>query len=105
MSHRNLCTLTPRDYARLDSMLNREGGHATPRADAVRRKLSTAVIVNPDRLAPEVATLGSLLRFRVDGNAPIERVIVADPTEAMGHPPLFAWTERGLALLGLAAGR
>jgi hypothetical protein len=105
MFHYDACILTPRDHAILQEMLNREDGHSGPRADALRNKLRRSVIVEAGHIGPEIATLGSLVRFRIDGSAPEERVIVTDLDEADGRPALLAWTGRGLALLGLAVGR
>lgn len=105
MSRHLSFTLTTTNRAIVEGMLHREGGHTGPRAFALRRKLEGCIVVPPSDIAPDIATLSSRVRFRLDEGQPEERALVANHAEEIMGLTLLAWTSRGLALLGMRAGQ
>ena len=99
---RDSSILTTKDFTILEIMLDRVADPGEPIGRLLRRKLDTAVIMLRDEIPPDVATLNSRVRFRVDAGEAETRVLSHAP---MGSPvgmflPITA--PRGLALLGLA---
>lgn len=99
------CLLTTSDYAVLEALIDSGVHLADGVAALARRKLASAMIVFPDDVPPAVATLNSRIVFRVDGGAPVTRVLVNGDDEGDGAAAaLRIDTLHGLALLGLEAG-
>lgn len=99
---RDSSILTTKDFTILEIMLDRVADPGEPIGRLLRWKLDTAVIMLRDEIPPDVATLNSRVRFRVDAGEAETRVLSHAP---MGSPvgmflPITA--PRGLALLGLA---
>lgn len=103
------CRLTPKDYAVLKDLLDKE---ARCRDEVflrqLRRKLATAIVLFPGDVDHRVAAIGSRVHFTANGGVPQSRVLVGDDqdaaradAEARVLPVSSRW---GLALLGLAAG-
>jgi regulator of nucleoside diphosphate kinase len=98
-------TLTPRSYALLEGLLHRlEPGSEVLRA-MLARKLAVADIVFAQEIGPEVATLDSRVRFRIDGGSTREGTLVWTPDRELPGAALPVTEPRGLALLGMRAGR
>jgi regulator of nucleoside diphosphate kinase len=97
--------LTVRDYAVLAAMLRGAGSLYPAIVPLLRRKLSFATVVPGNDVGPNVVTLNSRVRFRVDDGPGDERIVVHG--EARGVPgmtiPITA--PRGLSLLGLVEGQ
>jgi len=70
----------------------------------LRRKLSMAIVVLPEDVAPDVATINSRVEYRIDGGRTEACVLVHDEGNASLGLALPISTLRGLALLGLSAG-
>lgn len=103
------CHLTPKDFAFLEEMLEKD----TQNRDEsflrlLRRKLSAATILFPDDIGETVAATGKWVEFTVNDGAPKACVLVRDAYAAAAHDqrwrPLPVTARWGLALLGLAAG-
>jgi regulator of nucleoside diphosphate kinase len=104
VTHPLPCRLTTKDYAVLETMLERSrepcGAHAT----LLRRKLAGADIRLNEDIPADVVTINSRAAFRVN-DAPAETRIVAQaPIDGLVGMLLPVTTLRGLALLGLAEG-
>lgn len=97
---RDNCILTTKDFTILEIMLDRLAERDGLMGRLLRNKLASAIVMLRDDIPPDVATLNSRLRFRVDDTIDT-RVLSHAP---MGSPvgmflPITA--PRGLALLGL----
>lgn len=98
-------TLAPRTFALLEGLLQQ----LEPDQDILRvmlsRKLERARVVFAPDIAPDVATLNSRVRFRIDAGSADERILVwGDDREVYGAT-LPISVPRGLALLGMRVGQ
>ncbi|QKV18556.1 nucleoside-diphosphate kinase [Oricola thermophila] len=94
------CLLTTKDFAMLESMLDR-GPHISDSWRALlRRKVNSAEIVFRDDVPPDVVTLNSRVRFRVDDGRPEVRVLSHGCTSLPVGLSLPLTSPTGLALLG-----
>ena len=100
---RTICLLTTRDFAALEDLLAR-GDVSVQLASLIRRKLGDAMLLFPDDVPPNVATLDSRIRFRVDDGAADTRTLVRDERRSVVGMTLRIDTLRGAALLGLESG-
>lgn len=98
------CTLTARDHAILQAMLDRRLGHGDPVAALLQRKLDQARIVFGSDVPADVATLDSRVVYRVDGRESDTRIISRDAGRVAVGLFLSVASPRGLALLGLREG-
>jgi regulator of nucleoside diphosphate kinase len=105
MSEPHHCQLTTKDYCTLEALLEPAwvSHHETYRR-LLRRKLSTARIVFPDAISPEIATINSRVEFTVDDGVADNRILIHGRDNVFPGLTLPITTLRGLALLGLAAG-
>ena len=95
--------LTAKDFSFLEQMLH-AGGGSDQAHGLIRKKLDEARIVFGTDIDPEVVTLNSRVRYRINGNAPEERTLVAEPGHEVRGMTLQLGTLRGVAMLGMAAG-
>ena len=103
MTKRLHCVLTTRDYAMMEDFLDSGAYVGEGVAALARRKLAGAMIVFPDDVPPDVATVNSRIAFTV-GDRPAEtRVLVRDAGHRVSGAALRVDTLRGMALLGLEA--
>lgn len=97
--------LTTKDHAILEVMRERAIGRDAIVSEILRRKLSRAMLMFREDIAPEVVTLSSRVRFRVD-DAPAEtRIITPDEMRGLVGQSLPISHPRALALIGLAEGQ
>ena len=109
MSASPRCYLTPRDFAFLEEILEKD---AAKRDESflrlLRRKLSAASILFPEDIGETVATTDRWVEFTVNEGATKACVLVRDVRSAAAHDPrhraLPVTARWGLALLGLSAG-
>ncbi|EYD76668.1 GreA/GreB family elongation factor [Rubellimicrobium mesophilum DSM 19309] len=98
-------TLTPRTFALLEGLRQQ----LDPGQDILRvmlsRKLEAATIVFAPEIDPQVATLNSRVRFRIGAGSADERVLVWGADGKLRDATLPISVPRGLALLGMQAGR
>jgi len=99
------CILTTKDFQILQSLLDERTPFGDPLARLLRAKLSSPHLVLPADVPPDVATLYSRVQFSADDGPSAVRTLIRD--EAYGIPggSLPITNMRGLALLGLGAGR
>jgi len=71
----------------------------------IRRKLRSATLVFPADIDANVVTLNSRVRYRINGGATEERVLVPRADETVAWPALALDCARGIALLGASAGQ
>jgi len=98
------CRLTTKDYAVLETLLERSldprGAHAT----LIRRKLAGAGLWLSEDIPADVVTINSRVAFRVDDAPATTRIVAQAPVDGLVGLLLPVTTLRGLALLGLAEG-
>jgi regulator of nucleoside diphosphate kinase len=96
-------TLTTKDFSILENLLN--GPQVFAGATMlIRRKLHAARLVFGVDIAPEIVTLNSRVRYRVNGGRAEERILVLTATEEIGGLTLRLDSPRGIALIGARAG-
>jgi regulator of nucleoside diphosphate kinase len=98
------CRVTAKDFTILGNMITRMPPYDDRLLRLLRRKLSTAIVVLPEDVAPDVATLNSRVEYRIDGGRTEACVLVHGAGDASLGLALPISTLRGLALLGLSAG-
>lgn len=105
MSDPQAVSLTSKDYAVLETLLAAPGDAFSGSTMFIRRKLRSATLVFPTDIDANVVTLSSRVRYRIDGGANEERVIVASAGETVAWPTLGLDCARGVALLGASVGQ
>jgi regulator of nucleoside diphosphate kinase len=98
------CCVTAKDFTILGNMIRRTPPYDDRLLRLLRRKLSMAIVVLPDDVAPDVATINSRVEYRIDGGRTEACVLVHEAGNASLGLALPISTLRGLALLGLSAG-
>ncbi|HMA16728.1 MAG TPA: hypothetical protein VKP12_18200 [Kiloniellaceae bacterium] len=109
MSASPRCHLTPKDFAFLEEMLEKDAANRDESfLRLLRRKLAAAIVLFPDDIGETVAASDSWVEFTVNEGTPKACVLVRDARSATAHErnarPLPISARWGLALLGLAAG-
>jgi len=99
------CVLTTRDHAILATMLSTPEDIDPALLPLLRRKLSFATVVAADEIGPNVVTLNSRVRFRVDDGRTNDRIVVRGEDWGVPGMTIPVTVPRGLALLGLAEGQ
>jgi regulator of nucleoside diphosphate kinase len=97
--------LTEKDFAILEAILMRRQALGDPLAPLIECKLAEAIVVPGDAVEPGIATLNSRVAFRVDALPVEERTLVRHEGRGAVGRGLPVDTRRGLAILGMAAGR
>lgn len=97
--------LTEKDFAILEAILMRRQALGDPLAPLIECKLAEAIVVASDAIEPGIATLNSRVAFRVDALPVEERTLVRHEGRGAVGRGLPVDTRRGLAILGMAAGR
>jgi regulator of nucleoside diphosphate kinase len=75
--------------------------HATER---LMGKLRNATLFEPEELPDNVVSMNSIVRYRVDGEAPARRVLVFSDNGTRPEAEISVITELGTALLGQRVG-
>ncbi len=96
--------LTSSDYARLEAATFEDLDLTNPMRTRVRAKLVEAKVVPGVAVAETVATLGSIVRYRIEGRMPERRMLQLQRGPAPNGQYLSVLTPIGLALLGHSAG-
>lgn len=96
---------TPRDHRILTNLLRAEIRITRPLRAMLERKLARCVLVEPADMPEWVATIGSRVRYRLDGgDTQTDRLSAGDLWNGAGTGlPLV--TGRGLALIALGEGQ
>jgi regulator of nucleoside diphosphate kinase len=97
--------LTSKDYALLEALLASSSEVFSGAAMQIRRKLRNATLVFPADIDADVVTLDSRVRYRVEGSAAEERVIVVRSDAGTDGPTLALSCPRGIAMIGASAGQ
>lgn len=112
MSSTPSCHMTAKDFATIETFLQRGAVRDEALLRLLRRKLSTAIVMFHDDIDAQVATIGSIVDYTVDGRLR-ERSTLSHEEEGRrneadeeqdGAAALPVTTLRGLALLGLRSG-
>jgi regulator of nucleoside diphosphate kinase len=98
------CCITAKDFTILGNMIKRSPPYDDRLLRLLRRKLSTAIVVLPEDVAPDVATINSRVEYRIDGGRTEACILVHDEGNGSIGLALPISTLQGLALLGLSAG-
>jgi regulator of nucleoside diphosphate kinase len=98
------CRLTTKDYAILETMLERCREPGSAYAKLLRRKLSGAGIWLSADIPPDVVTINSRVLFRANDGPAQTRIVAQSAVRGVVGMLLPVTTLRGLALLGLAGG-
>lgn len=98
------CQLTTKDFAILQTMLDRLAWSGGPLVALLRRKLATAQVVFSNAVDADIVTLNSRVVYSVDGGAAHTRIVAQGPVGDMVGLTIPITVPRGLALLGLRKG-
>ena len=96
--------LTSSDYARLEAASFEDLDLTSPMRTRVRAKLVEARVVPGAAVADTVATLGSIVRYRIEGRMAERRMMQLQRGPAPNGQYLSVLTPIGLALFGQTAG-
>lgn len=96
--------LTPKDFHILETMLKERSGSTDPLLPLLQRKLATAIIVPTQDMPRDVVTLYSRVRYRIDDQPAVTRIVIHDALHEVMGATLPVSSLRGLALLGLTSG-
>ncbi len=98
-------TVSERDLERLEGMLAGLPDDQ-PGVDALRGELDRARIAAPETMPPDVVTMNSRVRFRVEPAGTEREMTLVYPRDFSGRPDqLPVTTPAGIAMLGLAVGQ
>ena len=101
MSEQSKFLMTDRDYAILRGIsLHRPTGQRGYYA-LLRHKLAAADIVRADELDPDVVTMNSMVRYRLNDGRPLEHRLVIGPAREVIGQTVSLRSIHGLALLGM----
>ncbi|MEQ8265576.1 MAG: GreA/GreB family elongation factor [Parvibaculum sp.] len=96
--------LTLHDHGRLDTALFDELDLLSPMQPRIREKLAGARILPGSDIPDTIVTLGSIVRYQVDGDRIERRILKPDRTPAPNGQYVSVFTPVGLALLGHGPG-
>ena len=96
--------LTPRDFAMLEIVLLGHANGTDRLVAAIRRKQERCRIYYNDNLPEDVVTIGSRVRFTINGRPQQERRLVEPQHYVPGQDCQSVASLRGIAMLGQRAG-
>lgn len=99
-----ICRLTTKDFAILETMLERRRALGDPLAPLLERKLANASVVLIDSIDADVVTINSRVTFRVGANPAETRTVIQNEVRGVVGGSLPVTTPWGLSLLGMAEG-
>ncbi|MGH6760675.1 MAG: nucleoside-diphosphate kinase [Phyllobacterium sp.] len=106
MFRKTPCLLTTKDFNVLEVMLERSMNARNPLQHMLQQKLREASIVFRDDIPPQVVTLNSRVKFRIDDGPKETRIVVQNElNNSLVGMTMPITTLRGLALLGLMQGQ
>jgi regulator of nucleoside diphosphate kinase len=98
-------TVSERDLERLETMLAGLPDDQ-PGVDALRDELDRAHVAAPEAMPPNVVTMNSRVRFRIEPAGRELEMTLVYPRDFTGRPDqLSVTTAAGIAVLGLAVGQ
>lgn len=98
-------TMSRLDWDRIDALLESQAVRGIPGVDGLRRELDRALIVEPDAVPPDVATMDSTVRFIDEGNGHTFELTLVYPKDAGRPGTISLLAPVGSALLGLEVGQ
>ncbi|PKP72285.1 MAG: hypothetical protein CVT83_00670 [Alphaproteobacteria bacterium HGW-Alphaproteobacteria-5] len=96
--------LTRHDYGRLETSTHERHEPASRMQTRIQAKLTDARVVPGSQIPETVVTLGSIVRYRVDGDRIERRMLQFDREPAPNGQYVCVFTPVGLALLGQSQG-
>jgi len=96
--------ITPKDLHILQTMFNERKGSNDPLLPLLQHKLETAIVLPSHEIPPEVVTLYSRVRYRIDAQPAVTRIVIHDALHEIMGATVPVSSLRGLALLGLTSG-
>jgi regulator of nucleoside diphosphate kinase len=97
--------LTSRDFDRLEAVLSALPPNGFPDKANLQRELERAEVVAPEEIPPNVVTMNSTIRFKIDGSAEDFRLTLVYPKDVGSEPDrISVLAPIGSALLGLSVG-
>jgi len=97
--------LSKRDHAILCGIATQGGLGSAAYFRQLQEKLENASVISIDDVEPDLATLGSFVRYRVNGGRALEHTLSLNLHRHDQHDVLSIKTHRGLALLGMSEGQ
>ena len=97
------CRLTTKDFAILETLLERKRALGDPLAAVLEKKLANASVVLIGSVDPDVVTINRVT-FRVDGKAAETRTVIQNKARGVVGGSLSMTTPWGLSLLGMTEG-
>ena len=98
-------TISSLDAERLETLLESLPGNAFPGRDALEAELARADIVDPAEIPPDVVTMNSTVRFRIESSSQEFRLTLVYPKDAdASGSTISLLAPVGSALLGLSKG-
>lgn len=96
--------LTLHDYGRLETSACERHDMASRMQTRIQAKLADARVIPGSQIPETVVTLGSIVRYRVDGDRIERRMLQLDREPAPNGQYVCVFTPVGLALLGQSQG-
>lgn len=104
MARQSELILTSRDFDRLERLLESLPAGSFPGKQALQEELARAKIVEPQDVPPDVVTMNSVVRFRLEESGEEFRLRLVYPHEGEGPDRISILAPVGGALLGLSVG-
>ncbi len=97
--------ITRLDAERLESLLENLSDSAFPGKEQLLAEILRADVVEPDEIAPDVVTMNSTVRFRIERSAKEFSLKLVYPKDSDGSPEkISVLAPVGTALLGIKEG-
>ncbi len=98
--------ITRLDAERLESLLENLSDSAFPGKEQLLAEILRADVVEPDEIAPDVVTMNSTVRFRIERSAKEFSLKLVYPKDSDGSPEkISVLAPVGTALLGIKEGQ
>lgn len=105
MSDAHSISLTPKDFEVLEGLLSSPHAGLADASILIRRKLHAATLVFAQDIGPDVVTVNSRVRYRINGGNAEERTLVADTSEGIQDLIVLLGSAHGIALIGARVGQ
>jgi regulator of nucleoside diphosphate kinase len=96
--------LTSRDFDRLERLLESLPAGSFAGKQALQEELARAKVVEPQDVPPDVVTMNSVVRFRLEESGEEVRLRLVYPNGGEGPDRISSLAPVGSALLGLSVG-
>ena len=105
MSRNTPIVLTSRDFDRLEALLSSLPPNGFPDKANLERELERAQVVAPEDIPPNVVTMNSTVRFKMEGSSEDLHLTLVYPKDINNQPDrISVLAPIGSALLGLSVG-